>query len=31
MRDQIAATVGMAVADFAVYEVAVFEIPDEDS
>jgi hypothetical protein len=30
MRDQIAATVGMAVADFAVYEVAVFEIPDEN-
>lgn len=29
MRDQIAATVGMAVADFAVYEVAVFEVADE--
>ena len=29
MRDQIAETVGMDVADFAVYEVAVFEIPGE--
>ena len=30
MRDQIAATVGMAVADFTVYEVAVFELPGEN-
>ena len=27
MRDQIAATAGMEVVDFGVYEVAVFELP----
>jgi heme-degrading monooxygenase HmoA len=31
MRDQIAETVGMAVADFGVYEVAVFEIPGDEN
>lgn len=29
MRDQIAAAAGMEVVDFGVYEVAVFEVPDE--
>jgi hypothetical protein len=29
MRDQLAATAGMSVDDFGVWEVAVFEIPDE--
>jgi hypothetical protein len=28
MRDQLAATAGMAVEDFGVWEVAVFEVPD---
>jgi hypothetical protein len=28
MRDQLAATVGMSVDDFAVWEVAVFEVAD---
>lgn len=31
MRDQIAAMAGMAVVDFGVYEVAVFEIPAASS
>ena len=31
MRDQVAAAAGMEVVDFGVYEVAVFEIPDEAS
>jgi len=30
MRDQIAAAAGMEVVDFGVYEVAVFEVPDEE-
>lgn len=29
MRDQLAATAGMTVDDFGVWEVAVFEVPDE--
>jgi hypothetical protein len=29
MRDQLAATAGMSVDDFGVWEVAVFELPDE--
>lgn len=29
MRDQLAATAGMSVDDFGVWEVAVFEVPDE--
>jgi hypothetical protein len=31
MRDQIAAAAGMEVVDFGVYEVAVFEVPDEET
>src|SRR5918992_5088250 len=31
MRDQIAAAVGMEVVDFGVYEVAVFEVPGEET
>jgi heme-degrading monooxygenase HmoA len=30
MRDQIAAAAGMEVVDFGVYEVAVFELPDQE-
>jgi heme-degrading monooxygenase HmoA len=29
MRDQIAAAAGMEVVEFGVYEVAVFEVPDD--
>ena len=31
MRDQIAAAAGMEVVDFGVYEVAVFEVPDQET
>ena len=31
MRDQIAAAAGMEVVDFGVYEVAVFEVPDDQT